>query len=161
MPPPGRRMQLESPYKISRSYAQHLNAPPADVFPLLCPVRELEWVEGWDPGVVITDSGIAELGCVFTTRAGDAEAIWTITEYEPDDGRIAFLKVTPGQTVADISVKLEPDGDGKSVAHVTYAHTALGPGGRSIVDEFTEAHFDAFMQGWEAALNAYLARQGS
>lgn len=154
-------MQLEQPYRVSRSYVQHLNALPEAVFPLLCPVRELEWVEGWNPGVVITNSGIAELGCVFTTRTGDVEAIWTITEYEPEAGRIGFLKVTPGQTVADISVKLQPDGDGKSIAHVTYAHTALGPDGRSIVDEFTAAYFDAFMQGWEAALNAYLDRDPS
>jgi hypothetical protein len=135
---------------------QHLNAPPATVFPLLCPVRELEWVEGWNPGIVITDSGIAELGCVFTTRSEDAEAIWTVTEFEPEAGRIAFLKVTPEQTVADISVTLEPDGELKTIARVTYAHTALGPTGRRIVDEFTEVYFRTFMQGWEAALNAYL-----
>ena len=153
-------MRLETPYRVSRRYTQHLNAPPADVFPLLCPVRELEWVDGWDPGIVISESGIAEPGCIFTTGSGEAEAIWTVTEYAPDAGRIAFLKVTPGQTVADIRVELEPEGESNSVAHVTYAHTALGPGGRRIVDEFTEDYYEAFMQGWEAALNAYLDRRG-
>ena len=151
-------MRLETPYRVSRSYTQHLIAPPAEVFPLLCPVRELEWVDGWDPGIVITESGIAELGCVFTTGTADAEAVWTITEFEPESSRIAFLKVTPGQTVADIRVELGPDGETGSVAHVTYAHTALGPDGRRVVDEFTEDYYLAFMQGWEAALNAHLAR---
>jgi len=152
-------MRLETPYRVSRSYTQHLIAPPAVVFPLLCPVRELEWVDGWDPGIVITKSGIAELGCVFTTGTAGAEAVWTVTEFEPEAGRIAFLKVTPGQTVADIRVDLEPDGDTGSVAHVTYAHTALGPEGRRVVDEFSEDFYLAFMQGWEAALNAYLVQQ--
>jgi len=151
-------MQLQEPYRVSRSYTQHLNARPETVFPLLCPVRELEWVDGWDPGIVITESGFAELGCVFTTDSGDSEAIWTITEYEPESGRIAFLKVTPGQTVADISVELESEGETNTVAHITYAHTALGPDGRRVIDEFTEDYYRKFMKGWEAALNAHLAR---
>lgn len=31
--------------RIVKSYTMHLCAPPADVFPLLCPVREYEWIE--------------------------------------------------------------------------------------------------------------------
>lgn len=34
----------------------------------------------------------------------------------------------------------------------------VGPDGRRVVDEFTEDYYRAFMKGWEAALNAHLAR---
>ena len=150
-------MRIEKPHRVSRSYVQHLDAGPADVFPLLCPVREVEWVEGWDPGIVISESGIAELGCIFTTPAGETEAIWTVTEFLPDEGRIAFLKVTPGQTVAEIRIALEADGSGGTRADVTYAHTALSAAGRVVVDEFTEEAYQEFMRGWEKELNGFLA----
>ena len=31
--------------RVVKSYTMHLGAPPAEVFPLLCPVRETEWIE--------------------------------------------------------------------------------------------------------------------
>lgn len=42
-------------------------APLERVFPLLCPVREREWLQGWDATMVCSESGVAEPGCVFTT----------------------------------------------------------------------------------------------
>jgi hypothetical protein len=32
--------------RVTRSYRQTINAAPEVVFPLLCPVRESEWLEG-------------------------------------------------------------------------------------------------------------------
>ena len=31
--------------RVTRRYTQHLDAPAAEVFPLICPVREAEWLE--------------------------------------------------------------------------------------------------------------------
>ena len=42
-------MEIKAPNRITRAYDQHLAAEPARVFPLLCPVRELDWIEGWCP----------------------------------------------------------------------------------------------------------------
>ena len=39
------------------------------VFPLLCPVREADWIDGWNPVLVLTQSGFAEQDCVFITDA--------------------------------------------------------------------------------------------
>ncbi len=33
--------------RVSHEYTQTNDAPPDEVFPLLCPVRESEWVPGW------------------------------------------------------------------------------------------------------------------
>ena len=41
----------------SASADQVLNAPPATVFPLLCPVREAEWVPGWTVRMIHSASG--------------------------------------------------------------------------------------------------------
>ncbi len=55
--------------RIVHEFTQTNPAPPSAVFPLLCPVREGEWLPGWQYRLIWSDSGIAELGCVFTTLA--------------------------------------------------------------------------------------------
>ena len=49
---------------LSRSYATelHFDAPPDRVFPLLCPVREYDWIDGWECRMVYAETGVAELG---------------------------------------------------------------------------------------------------
>ena len=41
-----------------------VDAPPEVVFPLLCPVREYEWLEDWTCEMVFSESGVAEEDCV-------------------------------------------------------------------------------------------------
>jgi hypothetical protein len=55
-------MKVMQPCRVTRTYLQKIQAPPEEVFPLLCPVRETEWVRGWDPIVVYSHSGLAEPG---------------------------------------------------------------------------------------------------
>ena len=74
-----RCMKIVGPRRATRSYTQKLVAAPEAVFPLLCPVREADWIAGWDPLLVVSGSGVAERDCVFTTAASPADAIWYIT----------------------------------------------------------------------------------
>lgn len=147
-------MKVVPPRRVDHSWTQHLDAAPERVFPLLCPVRETEWVEGWDPELVISSSGVAEKDCVFIT--GDPKAIWVITEYVPPL-RIEFVKTTPELTVSRISIELAAEGDGGTAASIRYAHTALTPGGEQFVDQMTVEAWSEFMERWETALNRYLA----
>lgn len=155
-------MKIEKPLKVSRSYVQQLNAPPKVVFPLLCPVREADWVEGWDPEVVFTHSGVAESGCVFITKdtgpGGGAKAVWVVTHHDPSAYQLEMLKVTFGKTVARLEISLEPDGSEATRAEVVYAHTALSEAGRDVVARFTEEHYQGFMHQWEDALNRHLLK---
>ncbi len=54
--------------RIVRRFSFDVDVPPRVVSPLLCPVRELEWLEGWSAGVVYSDSGLAENNCIFTSE---------------------------------------------------------------------------------------------
>lgn len=147
-------MQIRTPHRVVRCYRQRLVAAPARVFPLLCPVREAEWIEGWDPKVVLSDSGVAEPDCVFVTAAEPADAIWIVTRHEPDRF-VEMLKITPGVTVCRLTIALQATDYGCD-AEVIYRHTSLGPAGDEVVAGFTEAHYTAFMQNWERRLNHYL-----
>ncbi len=152
-------MQIKPPIRVSHTYTQQLDGTPAEVFPLLCPVREVEWVAGWRLGVVYSDSGVAERDCIFTTADGEREAIWTILEHDPVSGVVEMLKVTPGYLVTRLRIRLAAGPQGCTAATVTYAHTALGPEGKRYVAERTAAAYETFMRTWEAALNRYLQAQ--
>jgi hypothetical protein len=148
-------VEISQPHRVTRSYVQRLAAAPDRVFPLLCPVREADWIEGWDPIAVWSESGVAEPDSVFVTPADDGDAVWFITRHLPDLGRVEMLKITPGVTACKLVIQLTASDEGTD-AEVTYSHTSLGPAGDSFVDDFTEEYYRRFMQDWESRLNHYL-----
>ncbi len=148
-------MKVVPPKRVSRTYTQSLVGPPEAVFPLLCPVREIDWIADWDPLVVFSNSGIAEEDCVFVTPSAPENTYWYVTDYEPDKGFIAFVRFTPGLTATRLRIQVKPAPQGAS-ADITFTHTSLGAKGDAFVDGFTEAAYAHFMQLWEKRMNHYL-----
>ncbi len=135
---------------------QRLTAPPERVLPLLCPVREADWIEGWDPLAVYSVSGVAELDCVFVTKASPQDPVWMVTRHEPAAGIVEMVKISPEVTACVLRIEVVPAEHGSS-ATVTYSHTSLGPRGDEFVAGFTEEFYADFMRDWERRLNHYLA----
>ena len=70
------------------SHKGWLAHPCKEVFGLACPVTEDEWLPGWraQREIIYTESGYAELGCVFSTRHIPnlmGPATWINNIYEP------------------------------------------------------------------------------
>jgi len=149
-------MQVEKPCRVSRSFTQHLCASADQVFPLLCPVREGEWVKDWRPKLVISESGVAEPGCIFVTPGIPEDALWLMTVHDPVDHRLEILKIIPGMVIGTINVALAADGESACTADITYAYTALSEHGKRALKEFTKEHFKGFMKTWESELNHFL-----
>ena len=141
----------------THEYTQTNDAPPASVFPLLCPVREAEWVPGWQYRMIHSQSGVAEEGCVFSTPNEDnTDTIWVVSEYDPAAFRIAFVWVSPGLMAAQIKIALERTAKDTTRAHIRYVYTGLSEAGNQEVARYDEAWFRHKMQSWEAAINHYL-----
>jgi hypothetical protein len=149
-------MDIEHPFRVAHSYTQNLRGPAELVFPLLCPVREADWIEGWSPSLVITASGAAERDCVFITGTGAETAIWVITEHDPERGRIEFVRTTPGTAVTRIMIDVRAVNGDRCTADVCYQHTALSAAGEQAMSTLTAEHFRGFMRIWEDRLNHYL-----
>jgi len=148
-------MRIIKPNRAAHTYRQRLGASPAKVFPLLCPVRETEWADGWLPELVISSSGVAECDCVFITPDKPGTALWYITRHEPEKLFVEMLKILPGVTACRLSIQLSEEGGG-CIADITYTHTSLGPAGDEFVAKFTAEYYQRFMQVWEKALNHFL-----
>ena len=145
---------------LIRSYVQHIEAPPEVVFPLICPVREGDWLEGWADSceVIWSASGVAEAGCVFrTTEAGRPDTIWIITTHDPDRGVVDFARVTPGLVASTLLISVEGLGDGSSTVSIRYSIVPTSPDGvaESAV-RYDRAELLASIVWWERSMNHYL-----
>ncbi len=152
--------EKKSPFKakrITRSYRQAINADPQTVFPLICPVREAEWLDGWDYDLIYSESGYAEEGCVFISRQeGENDTIWVITKHNKDRGIVEFARITPGSRATKLTVSIKDEKEGKSWIEIAYTFTALNEEGNRFIEDLTEERFNEGMKFWEASMNHYL-----
>ena len=149
-------MRVEKPNRVSWSYRQHIEAPPETVFPMLCPIREMEWVNDWKPKKVLSESGVAEPGCVFVTPGIPEDALWLMNVHDAENHHLEIIKVIPDVVVGKITVTLATAGNEASTADITYSYTALSDHGNRALEEFTQEHFEGFMKAWEEELNHFL-----
>lgn len=143
--------------RVAHQFTQINVATPAEVFPLLCPVRERDWVPGWKYRMVYSQSGVAENGCIFSTPNEDgSETTWIVTEHDPARHRVAFVWVHPGMVASRIEIQLAAHAAGETRADIRYTYTGLSPQGNKEVERFDVKWFEGKMKNWEAAINHFL-----
>ncbi len=123
-------------------YTGELSAPPEKVFPLLCPVREYDWLPDWTSEMIYSESGVAEENCIFRTPHGPA--VWNVDHYEPPK-RLAFTVVSPEQ-VCRLSITLEPTAAGGAKLHWTRIFTGLNETGNAKINFWTTDRDRALMR---------------
>lgn len=143
--------------RITKTYRQITLATPDKVFPLLCPVLEKEWIDGWEYEMIYSISGVAEKGCIFQTPSpGNVRTTWYTTRYEPEQFSIEFVRVTPGEMVVRIYIKLIDNHNGTTAADISYEYTSLSATGNRWIEDESGPAFIANMTYWENAINHYL-----
>lgn len=148
--------------RVVHEFTQANPAPPEKVFPLLCPVREADWLPGWEYRMIYSESGIAESGCVFTAPNASgkelvgAETTWIVTEYDPDAFRIAFVWIHPEMIITEVRIRLTPAANGTTCTHIRYRYTGLSLDGNRELAGYDQKWFAEKMQNWERMMNHYL-----
>jgi hypothetical protein len=88
-----------------------LKAPAASVFPLLCPLREHEWIPTWKADILYSQSGHAELDCTFTTDSpAEGRRTWICTRYEPDSA-ISYVSHSEAGYIMCLDITLKAVGE--------------------------------------------------
>ncbi|SDJ67526.1 hypothetical protein SAMN04488540_111110 [Ferrimonas sediminum] len=144
----------------SRAFSGEIrsNRPVEEVFPLFCPVREREWVPGWDPLLVWTNSGAIEPDCVFTTQDPAGHAVWYVVQASADQGVLELLKTVADHMATRILIRVFPAPEG-SLIQLNYRYTSLSPRGASALENLTESYWAQFMQRWQKAMERYFSQQ--
>ena len=142
--------------RLTRRYVQHLDAPIEQVMPLLTAARENEWAAMFQPQILHPGEPPGGLRGVFLTGEGADQTLWTMTEYDPPRGHVAYFRTIPGVLATHIDIRLEKEGPSRCRAAVSYTDAALTPAGNPRVEAVTEDRYREQMVEWEKALNHYL-----
>lgn len=138
-----------------KTYTMNLEAKPDDIFPLLCPVREYEWIQPWQCEMVYTDSGLAELDCVFKTNFPEdgPEDTWVVSRYEPPRC-IEFVRMNTIRSIR-YGIEVIPRADGGSHAVWKQVITGLNAEGDAFVAGYRDEAYHEEMGILQNMLNHY------
>ena len=145
---------------VRQSIAYHnvfeLEAPPERVFPLLCPVREHEWIPTWKAEIVHSKSGFAELDCVFRTdNPVEGKRTWICTHYKPPRA-IEYTSFSDLGYIMCIGIQLQLRGE--SATHVAWSRRfiATNPSGEDWIEQMDKAPASKATEGLAMLLGHFL-----
>ncbi|WP_028587252.1 SRPBCC family protein [Desulfocurvus vexinensis] len=138
------------------AHVMRLCAPPDRVFPLLCPVREYDWIPDWRCEVLHAPLGAAGPGCVFRTAfPGVGTETWTCVRFEPPRA-IEYVRFAALGLVTHLTITLAPDGAGGATVLWHNRLTATTDAGRDHLADGVEAEYHRETAELEAMLDHYL-----
>jgi hypothetical protein len=150
-------------FRSERYHASHsfdLPRPVDTCLPLFTAEGERDWVPDWSPTFVYPADGRTEAGMVFLTHQDGGITTWAMTVHEPAEGRVAYVRITPGFRVVQIRVICRPIEEGRGCrVSVAYELTGLSEAGNAAGPGFVEG-FPMMIEGWRSHILAYFDRQG-
>ncbi len=144
------------PQRITKETELNIEADPQQVFPMLCPVREYEWIEPWRCRLLYSESGVAENNCIFETdfpHNGGRET-WIVSHYEKDGG-IEFVRFTPDEKVIKLDIRLYNTRTGGTRLLWRKTYTGLSPEGNRVIAAMAD-DFEPEAERIARMLNHYL-----
>ncbi len=150
----------ESDFKarhVTKEYCQTIHASPDEVFPLLCPVREAEWLDGWRYTMIYSQSGLVEEGAVFSTpHDGEPDTVWVVTKHDPLKYRVEFTRFTHQSRICVLKIGVRSRDESSSYVDIAYTYTGTSPAGNQFIDDLTDDVFRADMKQWEDSVTHFL-----
>ena len=123
--------------RVIKTCTQHLLVPPDKVFPLLCPTLEYDWIEPGKCRMVRSESGFAELDCIFVTEfPNEGKEMWIVSVYRPNE-EIQFVRSHCRQVIPT-RITLNDNGNGTTTAEWTHLFTGLNEDGNRCVASVTD-----------------------
>ena len=142
---------------VVRSATFTLELPRERAFEFFTPEGERAWAPGWEPRYLHPADGRAAEGMVFTTSATE-ETVWMMLRYQPAEGRVEYLRLTPGSRLGVVRVECTSLSPASTRVSVSYELTALTESGNATIRQLDDSAFANFIAGWPEAINRALAK---
>lgn len=141
--------------KKTLSCDQVLFASPRKVFPLLCPTKEYDWIAPWKCELIYSESGFAELDCVFLTNfPDDVKETWMIDKYDINR-LIQFVRFSESRVIR-YCIELIDNKNDTTNAIWTQTIISLNSDGNSFIDNLSSIEYDNEIKTLEKMLNHYI-----
>jgi hypothetical protein len=134
-----------------------LDGKPEVVFPLLCPVREYEWIEPWKCDLIYSETGFAEQDCIFQTDFSHdgPKDTWVLCRHDKPT-LVEFVRVNAIRAIR-YTITLRQVGEGKTESEWTQVITGLNNEGDRLVSSLSGEEFRNRMEMLRKMMNHYLA----
>ncbi len=143
--------------RITKEYRQTINAAPEKVFPLLCPVREADWLDGWRYNMIYSESGLVEEGAVFSTPyEGEEDTVWIVTKHDSKTYKVEFARFTYNSRTCVLKIAVKSKDEISSFVDISYTYTGITDAGNNFIENFTEETFLEAVTFWEKSMNYFL-----
>ncbi|MFT3781797.1 MAG: hypothetical protein QM790_07240 [Nibricoccus sp.] len=132
-----------------------LPATPERIFPLLCPVREYDWIPWWRAELIHSKSGFAEENCIFRTHVGPPAGLtWVCTRFEPNQA-IDYTCFAPDKLIVRLKILLVPIANTTQIVW-TRDWLSLGAAGDAVIEQWSATEYRAIMAQHEKDMEHYL-----
>mgnify|MGYP000851688843 CR=1 FL=1 len=132
----------------------HLRSAAEKVFPLLCPMREYDWIDGWICELVASESGFAEENCIFKCDLPIwGKETWYILNFETGRGWTAIRTGEHISTRIDLSLNEE---NGSTIFRAEFLLTATDPEGNVQIGNFPDEFAYQFCSRLGRMLDYYI-----
>ncbi len=143
--------------QFMRSGVIHVRAKVEEIFPLLCPKREEEWIPGWECETIWSKSGYNEEGAVFrTTKPYGTELYWMTLQYDIAGKTVDFLITAPRLYMFRFTIRLHEDRSGLLNISFTQVFTSNSEEGNVLLNRYQGEDYDARLKSLEGFMNSYL-----
>jgi hypothetical protein len=153
-----KNIEIEERFKSQKSicsYETEISALPSVVFPLLCPVLEYDWIDGWSCEMIYTDSGVAEDLCVFkTSNPSFGEETWVCTRYELNKA-IRYTRFSDNKIV-NLDIELFEMSNRKSRLVWTMSIISLNKSGNELIKDNNQEVTREIYKGINILLEHYI-----
>ena len=143
--------------QFARNGVIQCKAAVEEVFPLLCPKREEEWIPGWKCETIWSNTGYNEEGAIFkTTRPYGTELYWTTLQYDIRSKIVDFLITAPRLYMFRFKIKVEEIGNGGLSITFTQIFTSISEEGNILLKGYESEDFNERLKQLERFMNSYL-----
>lgn len=136
----------------------YIHANKEDVFPMLCPERELEYMSGWTYRWVYSNSGFMEKNCVFVTPQYGTETTWILMDCDHENCSFQAVQFAKDLMAIQLRVSLNQIAKGETEIAAQYCLTALTETGNQAISIMSQERFDADLVIMQAELNDYFEK---
>ena len=143
--------------QFARTGVINCKAKLEEVFPLLCPKREEEWIPGWECETVWSHSGYNEEGAIFrTTNPYGTELFWTTLQYDMSKRLVDFLITAPHLYMFRFKIEISVNGDGFLKMTFTQVFTSISEAGNAFLERYKREDFAERLKRLEELINRHL-----
>jgi hypothetical protein len=145
------------PTQFMRTGIIHCKAAIEEVFPLLCPKREEEWIPGWECETIWSNSGYNEEGAIFRTfKPYGTELYWTTLQYDINSKIVDFLITAPRLYMFRFRIELYAGSDGLLTIKFTQVFTSISEEGGGFLKRYESEDFNERLKNLENFMNSHL-----